>query len=240
METSPFRSKIKIFADTSERKAMLELNSLPQVAGFTTNPSLMRKAGVTEYKKFCQELLTQIPNKPISFEVFSDELEGMEAQAQQIKTWGKNVFVKIPVMNTKQQSTAPLITKLTKAGVNLNVTAIFTLEQVKEVCAALKGGAPSFVSVFAGRIADTGRDPLPLMFESLKICQATGPQVELLWASCREFYNIVQAEVMGCPIITAPPDVIKKLSQLNRDPYELSVETIKTFKADAESAGFQL
>ena len=232
--------KIKLYLDGADKAAMIENVKNPLIAGFTTNPSLMRKSGVTEYEKFCREILTIIPHKPISFEVFADDLAGMKAQANVIKTWGSNVYVKIPVINTKGQSTAPLIRDLSNSGVKLNVTAIFTLKQTLEVCEALKGGAPSVVSVFAGRIADSGRDPMPLMAACSELCQAAGPAVELLWASTREVYNIIQAEQTGCKIITAPADILKKLSGLGRDPFDLSLDTVQTFKKDSDSAGFTL
>jgi transaldolase len=219
---------------------MLEMAKSPLVQGFTTNPSLMKKSGVRDYQGFCQEILTQIPDKPISFEVFADDLAGMQKQAMEIKTWGKNVYVKIPVMNSQGQSTSSLVRELSHAGVKLNVTAIFTIPQVFETCQALQGGAPSIVSVFAGRIADSGRDPMPLMHASHELCTQAGKDVELLWASTREAYNIVQAESSGCRIITAPIDLIKKTSGFNKDPYQLSLETVRTFKSDSEAAGFTL
>jgi transaldolase len=237
---SPYSGRVKIFLDGADRASMIEMNKNPLVQGFTTNPSLMKKAGVTDYKGYCQEILTQVGGKPISFEVFADEFSEMQRQAMQIKDWGKNVYVKIPVINTRGQSAAPLIRELSRAGVKLNVTAIFTIAQVWETCEALRGGAPSIVSVFAGRIADTGRDPMPLMQASSELCASTGDQVECLWASTREAYNIVQAELTGCRIITAPMDMIKKVSGFNREPHDLSLDTVKTFKADSESAGFRL
>jgi transaldolase len=240
MYLSSFKGKIKIFSDGAEKKSLLEMNQNPLVSGMTTNPSLMKKAGITNYKEFCLDILKDIKTKSLSFEVFSDDLVGMEKQAREIGSWAKNVYVKIPVTNSKGESTASLVRKLTREGVSLNVTAILTLDQVKMVTEALSGGAPSFVSVFAGRVADTGRDPLPLMRESLKLCQSAGKNCELLWASTREFYNIVQAEEMGCHIITAPPEIVRKLSGLNKDLTEMSLETVKAFKADAESSGFSL
>jgi transaldolase len=237
---SKFQGKIKVFSDGAEKKSLLEMNANPRVSGMTTNPSLMKKAGVTKYKEFCLDILKEIKTKPLSFEVFSDDLAGMEKQAREIGSWAQNVYVKIPVTNSMGVSTAPLVKKLTQEKIKLNITAIFTKAQVEEVTSALLGGAPSFVSVFAGRIADTGRDPLPFMKDSLKLCQAAGTQCELLWASCREFYNIVQAEEMGCHIITVPPDIVRKFSGLNKDLAEMSLETIRTFKSDAESSGFSL
>lgn len=232
--------KIKIFLDGADRKTMVEMASDDRVQGFTTNPSLMRKSGVTDYPGFCREILPQVRGKPISFEVFADDLAGMKSQAKTIATWGSNVYVKIPVMNSEGLSTAPLIRELAQAGVKLNVTAIFTIKQVVETCEALAGGAPSIVSVFAGRLADVGRDPIPMIEASAAICREAGPQVELLWASTREAFNIVQAERSGCQIITAPADLIRKLSGFGKDPYAMSLETVRTFKSDSEAAGFRL
>jgi transaldolase len=221
---------------------MLEM--LPKVQGFTTNPSLMKKSGVKDYRAFCQEILTRVQGKPISFEVFADDLEGMRKQAEEIASWGSggngDVYVKIPVMNSEGQSTAPLVHDLTHKGIKLNITAIFTIDQVWETCQALRGGAPSIVSVFAGRIADSGRDPLPLMQVSAGLCASADSKIELLWASTREAFNVVQAEQVGCRIITAPADVIKKTAGFNKDPHQLSLETVRTFKIDSEAAGFAL
>jgi transaldolase len=231
--------KIKIFADGADKKTMLDIAKNPHVNGFTTNPSLMRKAGVSDYEAFARDILQSIPDRPISFEVFADDFADMERQARQITTWGKNVSVKIPVINTKRESAAPLIKRLSQDGIALNVTAIFTIEQVQAVADAARGGASCFVSVFAGRIADTGRDPLPLMIESVSRLKAA-PNTELLWASTRELYNIIQADEIGCHIITAPNDVIKKLSGYGTDPADSSLETVKTFFADSQAAGFRI
>lgn len=233
-------SKIRIFLDGADRGAMVELAKDPKIQGFTTNPSLMKKSGVKDYPSFCKEILTQIAGKPISFEVFADDFENMRRQAMEIASWGNNVYVKIPVTNSEGRSAAPLIRDLTLQKVKLNVTAVFTLSQSWEVCRALQGGAPSILSVFAGRIADTGRDPLPIMQASLEMCRESGAQIELLWASTREAYNIVQAEQMGCHIITAPGDLVKKMSGFGKDLAQMSLETVRTFKQDAESAGFSL
>lgn len=240
MEKSPYQGKIKIFADGADRASILELAKNPAVKGFTTNPSLMKKSGVKDYKSFCQEILTQITKHPISFEVFADDFEEMHRQALEIKSWGKNVYVKIPITNSKGQSSIELIKKLSHKEVKLNVTALFTWEQISETVTALKGGAPSVVSVFAGRIADTGRDPVPMMARAAKLCAESDPNMELLWASSREFFNLVQAELCGCHIITCTTDIIKKLPMLNKDLTELSLETVKTFKSDSDSAGFKL
>lgn len=234
---------IQFYLDGADKKSIVELAKNPDIAGFTTNPSLMKKSGVTDYKGFCLEILEIVGPKPISFEVFADTLPEMERQAMIIHAWAKpesKLYVKIPVTNSKGESTAPVIKSLTHQGVRLNVTAIFTLSQVWEVCQALKGGAPSIVSVFAGRVADTGVDPMPLMTASAAMCEETGAQVELLWASTREAYNLVQAEQSGCKIITAPLDVLKKKSGFGKNLREMSLDTVKTFKADAESAGFSL
>lgn len=235
-----FQGKIKIYSDGADRTSLLEMNANPKVAGLTTNPSLMRKAGITDYRAFCKDILGHVTHKPISFEVFADEISEMKRQALEIKTWGKNVYVKIPITNSKGESTLGLVRELTQAGVQLNVTALFTIEQVKGTCDAVKGGAATLVSVFAGRIADSGVNPMPLMRASRELCSATGKDVELLWASTREVYNIVQAEESGCHIITAPADIIKKMSGFGKDPAALSLDTIRTFKSDSEAAGFQL
>ncbi|NBT58606.1 transaldolase [bacterium] len=240
MEKSPYQGKIKIFADGADRASILELAKNPSVKGFTTNPSLMKKSGVKDYRAFCQEILTQITSHPISFEVFADDFQEMHRQALEINSWGKNVYVKIPITNSKGQSSIELIRSLSHANVKLNVTALFTWEQIQETVKAVAGGAPSVVSVFAGRIADTGRDPVPLMVKAAKLCRETDSNIELLWASSREFFNLIQAELTGCHIITCTTDVIKKIPMLNKDLSELSLETVKTFKADSDSAGFKL
>lgn len=238
--TVPANLSVKIFSDGAEKNSLLEMTKDPKISGFTTNPSLMKKGGVTDYKAFSKEILTHITDKPISFEVFSDDFKEMERQAMEIASWGKNVYVKIPIMNSEGRSSLPLVQKLSHEGVSLNVTAILTLEQVTGTCQALKGGSRSIVSVFAGRVADTGRDPLPLMQAALAICQATDPNIELLWASCREVFNIVQANTMGCHIITVPPDIIKKMNLFGTDLTRLSLDTVRTFSKDAQSAGFTL
>jgi transaldolase len=235
-----FQGKIKIYSDGADRASLLEMNGNPKITGITTNPSLMRKAGITDYPGFCKEILTHVTEKPISFEVFADEIPEMKRQALEIKTWGKNVYVKIPIMNSKGQSTLELVRELSHAGVKLNITALLTLEQVRGTCDAVKGGAPALVSVFAGRLADTGRDPMPLMRASRDLCVAAGKDVELLWASTREVYNIVQAEEAGCHIITAPADIIKKMSGFGKEPLDVSLDTVQTFKKDSEAAGFKL
>ena len=212
----------------------------PNIKGLTTNPSLMKKAGISNYKEFANEILSQIKDKPISFEVFADDFKEMKRQALDITKWGSNVYVKIPITNSEGQSSVPLIQELTKNGVHLNVTAVLTLQQVWEACLALKGGAPSVLSVFAGRIADTGRDPIPMMKAALSVCRSMDRNIELLWASTREVLNIAHAEEAGCDIITVPFDLLKKTSMLGTDLAALSLDTVKMFKKDAESAGFTL
>ena len=230
---------IKLFADGADKAGMLEMYQNPRIDGFTTNPTLMRKAGISNYETFAKEILKAIQDKPLSFEVFADDLNEMERQALEIKTWGSNVYVKIPVMNTQRVSTAPLIQRLSQAGVQLNITAILTLEQVHEVADALRGGASTFVSVFAGRIADTGRDPIPLMQAALEILRPNSA-AELLWASPREVLNVYQAEAIGCHIITATNDLLKKLSLKDKDLTDYSQETVQMFYSDAQSAGYKL
>jgi transaldolase len=231
--------RTKIFADGAELDGMLALSREPFIKGFTTNPTLMRKAGVSDYRTFAHEVLTAIPDRPISFEVFSDEFDEMERQARDIATWGTSVYVKIPVTNTKRVPAYNLIHRLSHAGVKVNVTAILTLEQVREVVNALKGGAPSNVSVFAGRIADTGRDPVPLMTEAVEIL-AVEPKAELIWASPRELLNIFQADAIGCHIITVTHDILRKLSLIGKSLDEYSLDTVKMFYEDARAAGFSL
>ncbi|MFZ4814602.1 MAG: transaldolase [Phototrophicaceae bacterium] len=233
--------KIHLYADGADLNAMLEMYAKPYIKGFTTNPTLMRKAGLTDYEAFARQVIERIPDRPISFEVFSDEFDEMERQAHKIKAWGENVYIKIPVTNTQSESAAPLIRRLTDSGAKLNVTAIFTLEQVQAVADALTGGAPSVVSVFAGRIADAGVDPMPLMAEAKQILVKTGcTDAQLLWASPREVLNVIQAEQCGCDIITATTDILKKLTGLGKDLTQFSLETVKMFYDDAQAAGFSL
>ncbi|MBK7863804.1 MAG: transaldolase [Archangiaceae bacterium] len=219
---------------------MIALSRDARIKGFTTNPTLMRKAGITDYRAFAHSVLAEIKEHPISFEVFSDELNEMERQALEIASWGKNVYVKIPVTNTKRVSTVGLVKTLTGKGVKLNVTAVFTHAQVREMATALKGGAPSVISVFAGRIADSGRDPKPHMAEALGICRSTDTRIELLWASPREVFNIAEADSVGCDIITATPDLLKKLDGFGKDLGDFSLETVEMFYRDATAAGFKL
>ena len=232
-------SNIKLFADGADKAGILEMYQNPRIAGFTTNPTLMRKAGITDYVAFAKDLLREIPDKPISFEVFADEFDEMERQALEIAGWGKNVYVKIPVMNTKRQASYDLVQKLSQAGVQLNITAMMTLEQVNKVAESVKGGASCFVSVFAGRVADTGIDPVPMMQEALGLLK-NAPNAELLWASPREVLNVYQAEAIGCHIITATNDILKKLELNGKDLDAYSQETVQMFFNDAQAAGFQL
>ena len=231
--------QVKIFADGADKKGMLEMYAKPFVKGFTTNPTLMRKANVNDYEVFAIDILRVIKDKPISFEVFSDDFDEMYEQARLIASWGKNVYVKIPVSNTKGESACAFIQELAKAGVKQNVTALMTLDQVKAVTRALADGPAACISVFAGRIADTGRDPVPMMRAALSIMSAY-PQLELIWASPRELLNIFQSDEIGCHIITATNDIINKLSLVGKDLNEFSLETVKMFYQDALAAGFQL
>ncbi len=231
---------VKIYSDGADKASMLEMAKNPQIQGLTTNPSLMKKAGINDYKAFSLDILNHIKDKPISFEVFSDDFEGMKRQALEINTWGKNVYVKIPIMNSEGKSTIPLVKDLSHQGIKLNVTAIFTMTQTIETVLAVKGGAPSIVSIFAGRIADTGRDPMATMAAASQLCKETDPNIELLWASTREVYNIIQADQAGCHIITVPPDIIKKMSGFGKELIHMSLDTVKTFKADSEAAGFKI
>jgi transaldolase len=231
--------KVKIFADGADKASFLELYQKPYVRGFTTNPTLMRKMGVTNYRAFAREILECIPDRPISFEVLADEEREMEAQAREISSWGENVYVKIPVTNTRREPMYGLIRRLSAEGVRLNVTALLTPEQVRHSCRALHGGAPAYVSVFAGRIADTGRDPVPLMRESAQIVRAESG-VELIWASPRELLNIFQANEIGCHIITVTADILKKLSLIGKDLDDYSLETVIMFYEDGVKSGFTL
>lgn len=231
--------KVKIFADGADKARMLELYANKAIKGFTTNPTLMRQVGLSDYEGFAKDILAHISDRPISFEVFTDELEDMERQALKIAAWGRNVFVKIPVTNTKAQSSASLIRRLVKQGVQLNITAIFTVQQIDEVVDALKGTKHSYVSVFAGRIADTGRDPLPYMTHAVDACDKAGG-MEVIWASPREVLNIFQADEIGCHVITVTPDIFKKLATAGKDLGEYSLDTVKMFYNDGRSAGFKL
>lgn len=230
---------VKLFADGADLAGIVEMARLPHVRGFTTNPTLMRKAGVADYRGFALEALRAVPDRPISFEVFSDELAQMERQAREIATWGGNVYVKIPVTNTRAEPTYELVRRLSRDGLKLNVTALLTLDQVRAVSEALSGGAPSCISVFAGRIADTGRDPMPMMAEAVRILSSE-PQQELIWASPRELLNVFQADAVGCHIITATNDVLKKLALVGRDLSAYSLDTVRMFYEDGRAAGYTL
>ncbi len=231
--------KVKIFADGAEMAGMLEMYKNPLVSGFTTNPTLMHKAGVRDYQAFCKELVAAIPDRHLSFEVFSDDIAGMERQANLIKTWGKNVYVKIPVSNTKGETTYGLIRRLSQAGVQVNLTALFTNDQVTKAVEALGGLAPACISVFAGRIADAGIDPLPMMQRMLTE-MAPHKNLEMIWASPREPFNVMQANDIDCHIITATNDIIKRLSLFGKDLDAYSLETVQIFRKDAIAAGFTL
>jgi transaldolase len=231
--------KIKLFADGADLAGMKEMYAKPRIEGFTTNPTLMRKAGIQDYELFAREVLAAIPDRPISFEVFADDFEEMHAQALEIASWGTNVNVKIPVTNTRGEFAGPLIERLSNAGVSLNVTAVMTLGQVSDVTERLAANTPAIISVFAGRIADTGRDPVPIMVEALEIMRAK-PRAELIWASPRELLNIFQADAIGCHIITVTNDLLKKLSGVGKDLGAFSLETVEMFHRDARAAGYTI
>ena len=231
--------KVQIFADGADKAGMLEMYAKPYIKGLTTNPTLMKKAGITDYRAFCKDILTHIKDKPLSFEVFSDDFAEMERQAMEIASWGDNVYVKIPVTNTKQETCYALVKKLGAKNVKMNVTAIMTMTQVRDVVAALNPNVPSYVSVFAGRIADTGRDPVPMMAAAVEMLKAA-PAAELIWASPRELLNIFQADEVGCQVITVTNDILKKLSLVGYELDNYSLDTVKMFHNDALTAGFQL
>ncbi len=231
--------KVKVFADGADRAGMLEMAANPRVKGLTTNPTLMRKAGVTDYKAFSLDILSIVKDLPISFEVFSDDFAEMERQAMEIASWAPNVYAKIPITNTQRETCYAMVDRLTKRGVKVNVTAIMTLAQVRDTVNVLQGDVPSYVSVFAGRIADTGVDPIPMMAASVELLKLK-PASELIWASPRELINIFQADQIGCHVITATNDIIKKLSLVGKDLEEYSLETVKMFCTDAVAAGFKL
>jgi len=231
--------KVKIFADGADKTSILELAKNPWIRGFTTNPTLMRKAGITDYESFGRELASEIPDRPFSFEVLSDDFDEMEQQALNIAAWGENVYVKIPVTDTRGRCSAPLIRRLAREGVKVNVTAIMTIAQVDSVIDSLKNGPPSCISIFAGRVADAGCDPLPILRGALERIRKS-PQIELIWASPRELFNIVQADTIGCHIITVTHDLLKKLPLLGKDLNEYSLDTVKMFVDDAHAAGFSL
>ncbi len=233
------RLRVKIFADGADLDGMLALYRNPLVKGFTTNPTLMRKAGLTDFEGFARRVLDAIPDRPISFEVFSDDFSEMERQARSISSWGENVYVKVPVTDTLGRPALPTIATLAREGIKLNVTALMTLEQVRDVASALAGGPSACVSVFAGRIADTGRDPLPTMRAALRLLESHS-NVELIWASPRELLNLIQADEIGCHIITVTSDVLAKLPLVGKNLDEYSLETVQMFYRDAQAAGFSI
>ena len=230
---------VKLFADGADKDGMLEMYANPSISGFTTNPTLMKIAGVDNYKSFAQDILAHINDKPISFEVFSDDFIEMETQGLEIASWGNNVNVKIPITNTKAESSINLIDNLSNQGVSLNVTAMMTVDQVQSVLPALSKGPGGYVSVFAGRIADAGFDPLPVMSEVIDILKDY-PNIELIWASPRELYNVVQADNIGCHIITVSDELLKKLTSIGKDLDQFSLETVSMFYNDAKAAGYQI
>lgn len=231
--------RVHIYADGADKAGMLEMYAQPHIKGFTTNPTLMRKAGITDYASFAREIIEAIPDRPISFEVFSDDFAEMRRQALNIAGWGDNVFVKIPVTNTRGDSASGLVRALADDGVKLNITALTTLGQVREVTEAIRQGPDSFISVFAGRVADTGRDPVPLMSAAIEIMRLA-PRARLIWASPRELLNIFQADAIGCHVITVTNDILKKLSVVGKDLDQYSLETVRMFHDDARAAGFSL
>lgn len=230
---------VKIFADGADKVSMMQMYAKPLIKGLTTNPTLMKRAGITDYAVYCKDILKHIKDKPISFEVFSDDFSEMERQAREIASWGDNVYVKIPVTNTKRHTCYDLVRKLVSQRVKINVTAIMTLDQVRHVAEVLDPTVPSYVSVFAGRIADTGRDPLPMMVEALALLERA-PASELIWASPRELLNIYQADEIGCQVITVTHDILKKLTLIGNDLEDYSLATVKMFYEDALAAGYSL
>jgi len=231
--------KVKLFADGADLAGIKEMAANPAIKGFTTNPTLMRKAGVSDYKAFALQVLQVVGGRPISFEVFADEFGEMGKQAHEIASWGRNIYVKIPVTNTKGEFSGPLVERLTRAGIQVNVTALTTVDQVKRVADRLAPETPAIISVFAGRIADTGRDPVPIMAEAVKIMKKK-PKSELIWASPRELLNIFQADEVGCHVITATNDILKKLPLIGKDLDAYSLETVEMFHKDAKAAGYSI
>ena len=231
--------KVKIFADGADLAGIMALYRNPLISGFTTNPTLMRNASVSDYEEFARRLLQAVPDRPISIEVFADDFSEMEAQAMEIASWGGMVNVKIPVTTTQGESSAAVVKRLSRAGVRPNVTALMTLRQVQEIADCLDSSAHAYISVFAGRVADTGRDPLPMMTEAVQ-CLRAYPHIELIWASPRELLNVFQADVIGCHVITVTHDILKKLKLIGKDLNEYSLETVQMFYNDARKAGFEL
>jgi transaldolase len=240
-ETTPTVAslKVRIFADGANAAGVRRLARLPYIRGFTTNPTLMRKDGVASYRTFAREILAEIGDRPISFEVIADDFAGMERQAREIASWGPRVYVKIPVTNTRGESSRDLVRRLSRDGIRLNVTALLTLDQVEDVAASLADGPASMISVFAGRIADTGRDPVPVMARAVELMRPH-PQEQLLWASPREILNVFQADAIGCHIITVTHDLLNKLGLAGKDLAQFSLETVKMFHEDAAKAGYEL
>ena len=230
---------IKIFADGADKAGMLEMYANPLIKGFTTNPTLMRKAGVRDYRAFAHEIIEAIPDRPLSFEVLADEFDEMERQALEMSSWGQNVYVKIPITDTHQRSSYALLRRLARASVKVNVTAMATLDQVQDASQCLAEGPSSFLSVFAGRVADTGHDPVPLMAAAVELLRPY-PNLELVWASPRELWNIFQADAVGCHIITVTNDILRKLGLVGKDLHEYSLDTVKMFYHDAQQAGYEL
>jgi transaldolase len=231
--------KVKIFADGADLPTMIDMSRKPFIKGLTTNPTLMRKAGIKDYRKFAKEVLVEIQDKPISFEVFSDDLKEMIEQATEIASWGRNVNVKIPITNSKGVETTQVVRELSSQGVALNITAILTVKQVRNVVESLDDNSAAFISVFAGRIADTGRDPIPLMQNAIQIMKEK-PKSELIWASPRELLNVIQADAIGCHVITATSDILKKLDIIGKDLSQYSLETVKMFRDDAVASGYSI
>jgi transaldolase len=231
--------RVKIFADGADVAGLLALYGDPRIRGFTTNPTLMRRAGVADYRAFARELVARIPDRPLSFEVFADDFDEMERQARVIAPWGENVFVKIPITNTRGESSVPLVRRLASTGVRVNVTALTSDQQVELVAPALEGAPAAFVSVFAGRVADTGRDPVPILARAVELLRPL-PRVELIWASPRELLNVFQADEIGCHVITVTLDILKKLSLVGKDLDEYSLETVRMFYDDGRAAGYEL
>ncbi|MBS0338848.1 MAG: transaldolase [Proteobacteria bacterium] len=231
--------KVKLFADGADLAGIKEMAANPRIAGFTTNPTLMRKAGIADYRAFALQVLDAIGGRPLALEVFADDFASMEGQALEIASWGKSINVKIPVTNTKGEFSGPLVERLSRAGVQVNVTAVMTLDQVRRITACLAAETPAIISVFAGRIADTGRDPVPLMADAVAIMKSR-PKAELIWASPRELLNIFQADAVGCHIITATNDILKKLSLVGKDLDKYSLETVEMFYKDATAAGYSI
>jgi transaldolase len=239
MDKNEISLKVKIFADGADIDGMIEMAAKPFISGLTTNPTLMARAGIKDYSQFAKDVLNEIPDKPISFEVFSDNLEDMKYQGDKISSWGENVYVKIPITNTKAESTREVIAHLVARGVKVNVTALMSTNQVSQVVAVLNPATASYISVFAGRVADTGRDPVPLMRNSLELMKSNQSS-ELIWASPRELLNIFQADSIGCHVITATNDILKKLSLFGYDLEAYSLETVKMFFEDARASGYKI